>query len=173
MKVANAIAEWLRDHGIRHVFCVSGGASLWIIHGIADTEGIDYVCPQTEQAAGFAADAYARVTGAGAALGTSGPGATNLITAIASSYYDSVPVIYIAGQVTTSRFARRYGAVRQFGFQETPIVSMVREITVFQSEPMTAAAVIPAFDNAWYAMHHGRKGPALISVPDDVQRAEI
>ena len=173
MKVAKAIAEWLRDHGIRHVFCISGGASLHIIHGIADTEGIDYVCPQTEQAAGFAADAYARLVGRGAALGTSGPGATNLVTAIASSFYDSVPVLYIAGQVTTHRFASRYGAVRQFGFQETPIVSMVREITVFQSEPMTAAAVIPAFDNAWFAMHHGRKGPALISVPDDVQRAEI
>lgn len=173
MKVANAIAEWLRDHGIKHVFCISGGASLHIIHGIADTEGITYVCPQTEQAAGFAADAYARLTGCGCALGTSGPGATNLITAVGSSYYDSVPVLYLAGQVTTSRFARRYGAVRQFGFQETPIVSMVREITVYADEPMTAAAVIPTFDAAWHAMHHARKGPALISVPDDVQRAEI
>ena len=50
---------------------------------------------------------------------------------------------------------------------------MVREITVFATEPMTADAVIPAFENAWHAMHAGRKGPALISVPDDVQRAEI
>ena len=173
MKVANAIAEWLRDKGIRHVFCISGGASLWIIHGIADTEGIDYVCPQTEQAAGFAADAYARLRGAGAALGTSGPGATNLITAIGSSYYDSIPVLYIAGQVTTLRFANRYGAVRQFGFQETPIIDMVRPITKYACEPMTAAAVLPALNDCWFAMQSGRKGPALISVPDDVQRAEI
>lgn len=173
MKVSNAIAQWLRDHGIKHVFCISGGASLHIIHGIADTKGITYVCPQTEQAAGFAADAYARLVGAGAALGTSGPGATNLITAIASSYYDSVPVLYIAGQVTTSRFASRYGAVRQFGFQETPIVEMVRPIVNFACEPMTAAAVLPDLNNCWLAMQSGRKGPALISVPDDVQRAEI
>ena len=173
MRVSNAIAEWLRDHGIKHVFCVSGGASLWIIHGIADTEGIEFVCPQHEQAAGYAADAYARLVGAGCALGTSGPGATNLVTAIASSYYDSVPVLYLAGQVTTARMARRYGAVRQFGFQETPIVPMVREITVYAEEPMTAEAVLPTFNNAWHAMHEGRKGPALISVPDDIQRATI
>lgn len=96
-----------------------------------------------------------------------------MVTAIASSYYDSIPVLYIAGQVTTVRMARRYGAVRQFGFQETPIVPMVREITVYASEPMTPAAVIPTFDAAWHAMHHGRKGPALISIPDDIQRASL
>ena len=173
MKVSNAIAEWLHDHGIKHVFCVSGGASLWIIHGIQDTNGIDFICPQHEQAAGYAADAYARLTGAGCALGTSGPGATNLVTAIASSFYDSVPVLYIAGQVTTARMAHNYGAVRQFGFQETPIVGMVKEITKYACEPMLPSTVLPFLNKCWTAMQTGRKGPALISVPDDVQRAEI
>ena len=173
MKVSNFIAEWLRDHGIKHVFCVSGGASLHIIHGIADTEGIEYVCPQHEQAAGFAADAYARLRGAGCALGTSGPGATNLVTAIASSFYDSIPVLYIAGQVTTARMAHNYGAVRQFGFQETPIAQMVGHITKYACEPMLPSTVKIFLDKCWTAMHSGRKGPALISVPDDVQRAEI
>ena len=101
MKCALAVARFLRDAGIRHVFCISGGASLHLIHGIADTEGIDYVCPQNEQAAGFAADGYARLAGLGCALATSGPGATNLLTPLAASYFDSIPVIYLAGQVTT------------------------------------------------------------------------
>ena len=103
MKVSHAVAQFLRAQGIRHVFCVSGGASLWIIHGIAETEGIEFVCPQHEQAAGFAADAYARLTGLGCALGTSGPGATNLLTPLAASFYDSIPVLYLTGQVATFR----------------------------------------------------------------------
>ena len=171
MKVANAIAEWLRDHGIKHVFAVSGGASLHILHGIDDTDGIDFVCPQTEQAAGFAADAYARMNGAGCALGTSGPGFTNMITPIVASYQDSVPVLFIAGQVTTARMNPM--GTRGYGFQWTPTLEMIRPVTVYRCEPMTAAAVLPSLNDCWFAMHHGRKGPALISVPDDVQRSEI
>src|SRR3990167_9660458 len=114
MKCAKLIAEFLRDQGIKHVFVISGGASLHLIHSIAETEGIDYVCPHHEQAAGFAADAYARILGFGCAIATSGPGATNFITPIAASYYDSVPVLYLTGQVTTGRMTGSSG-VRQMG----------------------------------------------------------
>ena len=92
MKVANLIARCLAEHGIDRVFCVSGGASLHLIHGCVD-EGLDYTCPQHEQAAGFAADAYARLKGLGCAIATSGPGASNLITPIIASFYDSIPVL--------------------------------------------------------------------------------
>ena len=171
MKVAKAVAEFLRDQGLKHVFCVSGGASLHLIHGIAETEGITYVCPQTEQAAGFAADSYARLTGLGCALATSGPGATNLVTAIASSWYDSIPVLYLTGNVTTGRMSR--GRVRQLGFQETPIVEMVRPITNWAYTVMDARKVIYALEDAISSMKTGRPGPALIDIPDDIQRAEI
>ena len=174
MKVAIAVAEFLRDQGIKHVFCISGGASLHLIHAINDTEGISYVCPQTEQAAGFAADAYARLTGLGCALATSGPGATNLITAIAASYYDSIPVIYITGQVTTQRLVSNFSTPpRQFGFQETPIVDMVKAITKYAYEPLCAESVIPSMLYAVTIAKEGRPGPVLISIPDDVQRMEI
>lgn len=169
MKVAEAVAQCLRDNGIRHVFCVSGGASLHLIHGIADTEGIDYVCPQHEQAAGFAADAYARFLGMGCALSTSGPGATNLLTAIATSYYDSVPVLYITGQVATFRMTGNSG-VRQVGFQETPIVDIVRKITKYAVTVMRKEDVIKELETCIRIAKEGRKGPTLFDIPDDLQR---
>ena len=171
MKLADAIAICLRDNGIRHVFCVSGGASLHLIHGIANTEGIDYVCPQHEQAAGFAADSYARFAGIGCALATSGPGATNLVTCIATSYYDSIPVLYLTGQTTTGRLDAK--GTRQIGFQATPIVPMVREITKYAVTPLKAEDVIPAIEAALRIAKSGRPGPVLVDICDDLQRVEI
>lgn len=171
MKLAWKVAETLRDAGIHHVFCVSGGASLWLIHGIAATEGITYVCPQHEQAGGFAADCYARFRGIGCALATSGPGATNLLTSVATSYYDSIPVLYIAGQTATFRLDPK--GTRQIGFQWTPIVPMVSQITKYATEPIYAEDVIPELKKCLLLMKSGRPGPALISIPDDLQRADI
>lgn len=170
MKVAQAIAQFLKDKGIRHVFCISGGASLHLIHGIADTKGIEYVCPQNEQAASFAADAYARLNGAGCALATSGPGATNLITGIATSYYDSIPVLYLTGNQTRER-VHTYGT-RQYGFQATPIVEIVRPITKFAHMVWNPELVIDTLEEAFYQMKSRRPGPVLVDVPDDIQRAQ-
>src|SRR5438094_262313 len=104
MKLSDVIAEFLAKEGIRHVFAVSGGASLHLIHSIAETDGTSYVCPLHEQAGAYASDGYARVSGGlGCAVATSGPGATNLITGICSSYYDSVPMLYLTGLVATFR----------------------------------------------------------------------
>ena len=172
MKVAKAIAEFLRDHGIKHVFCISGGADLHIIHGISETEGIEFVCPQNEQAAGFMADGYARLRGLGCALATSGPGATNLVTAIGASYYDSSPVIYLTGQVATFRMTGNTG-VRQVGFQETPIVEIVKPITKWAKTVMKPEWVIPGLRMALTYAREGRPGPVLIDIPDDIQRNEI
>jgi acetolactate synthase-1/2/3 large subunit len=171
LKVANLVAEFLKEQGIGHVFCLSGGASLHLIHGIADTEGITYVCPQTEQSCGFAADAYARLRGLGCAIATSGPGATNLITAIAASYYDSIPVLYLTGNVTTKRMSG--GRVRQLGFQETPIVEMVKPVTKFAFTVMEAGEVITVLRSAIYLAKDRRPGPSLVDIPDDIQRAVI
>ena len=181
MKVAHQIAQLLKAQGIRHVFTVSGGANLHIIHAIADTEGIEYVCPQTEQAAGFAADAYARLNGIGCACATSGPGATNLITAIGASYYDSVPVLYLTGQVATFRMARNYGErelrerelqPRQVGFQETPIVEIVAPITKHAVTVMQKERVLYELQKAVAIAKAARMGPVLVDIPDDIQRMQ-
>lgn len=168
-KVALRVAEFLKSKGIQHVFGVSGGASLHLIHGIVDT-GLEFIPPQHEQAGGFAADAYAKLRGLGCAIATSGPGATNLITPISCSYADSEAVLYITGQVTTFRMS--HGSVRQLGFQETPIVEMVRPITKYAKTVMKAEEVIPSLEEAVMWAKEGRKGPVLIDIPDDIQRAE-
>ena len=178
MKVSDAIAKWLAEHGVRHVFTVSGGANLHIIHSISKTEGIEYVCPQNEQAAAFAADSYARLVGIGCALATSGPGATNLITGISASYYDSVPVIYITGNQSRNRLVSQLmgnslNRPRQYGFQETPIAEICRPITKWASTLMEPQNAILNMDWALAAAMTGRRGPVLIDIPDDVQRCEI
>jgi acetolactate synthase-1/2/3 large subunit len=170
MKVAHKVAEFLRDNGINHVFTISGGASLHLIHGIAETEGIDFVCPQNEQAAGFAADAYARLHGIGCALATSGPGGTNLLTPIAASYYDSVPVLYLTGQVAT--FRMELNGCRQNGFQQTPIVDMVKPITKYAVTVTNKDWVIPELTMALRYARSGRMGPVLVDLCDDVQRMD-
>jgi len=142
-----------------------------LIHGIAETDGIQYICTQHEQAGGFAADAYARFHGIGCALATSGPGATNLVTAIATSYYDSIPVLYLTGQTATFRLDNK--GTRQIGFQATPIVPMVRGITKYAVTPMNAIDVIPNIECAIRIAKSGRPGPVLVDICDDLQRAEV
>lgn len=172
MKASDAIARWLRYHGIRHVYLVSGGGNLHLIKSLADCDGINYVPMQHECEAGFAADATARLTGIGCALSTSGPGATNMITAVASSWFDSVSCLYLTGNVTRARMSGDSG-VRQTGFQETDICKIVEPVTKFCETVMMPERVLPALNEAHIAMMSGRRGPALIDLPDDIQRAEI
>lgn len=171
MKLSDAVARFLAQH-VDCVFVVNGGACLHLIHSIAECDGIDYVCPHHEQAAGFAADAYARLRGLGCAIATSGPGATNLITPIATSFYDSVPVLYITGQVTTGNMTGSSG-VRQAGFQETPIVPMVRPVTKFAETLMQPDRILEMLRAAVAVAREGRPGPVLVDIPDDLQRAEV
>jgi acetolactate synthase I/II/III large subunit len=173
MKLSDVIAAFLAEQGIRHVFAVSGGASLHLIHSIAEAEGTTYVCPLHEQAGAFAADAYARVTGGlGCAVATSGPGATNLITGICSSYYDSVPVLYLTGQVATFR-AKGDTGVRQIGFQETDTVDICRSITKYAVLVTDPYRVRYELQKAVAIARAGRPGPVLVDVPDDLQRMDI
>ena len=168
-KVADEIAAFLALH-VKHVFTVSGGADLHIIHAIAARKDIGLICPQGEQGASFAADAYARLNGIGVALATSGPGATNLITGIAASFYDSVPVLYITGNQTRERMGEGMG-VRQYGFQATPIVDMVRPVTKWAHTAKYAPDVVDVLTAAVHMATTGRPGPVLVDFPDDIQRA--
>lgn len=170
MKCADVIAEFLATQ-VKHVFTISGGACLHMIHALDARKDIRIVCPQNEQAASFAADAYARLTGMGCALVTSGPGATNLITGIASSYYDSVPVLYITGNQTRERMGDGLN-VRQYGFQCTPICEIVRPITKWADTLMEAGSAIELLKHAVSIAKSGRPGPVLLDLPDDVQRAQ-
>ena len=170
MKVCDVVAQFLAER-VTHVFGVNGGANLWMIHAIYDTK-IRFIPTATEQGASFAADAYARLHGIGCAVATSGPGATNLLTGIATSYYDSTPVLYLTGNVATFRFGAPLG-VRQYGFQETPIVGMVKEITKYAFQVTSPDDILVTLRLAVEHMNAGRKGPALVDIPDDIQRTEF
>lgn len=173
MKLSDVVAKFLADQGIKHAFVVSGGASLHLIHSIAETPGTSYVCPQHEQAGAMAADAYARVSrGLGCAVATSGPGATNLITGICCSYYDSVPVLYLTGQVATFR-AKGDTGVRQSGFQETNIIDICRTITKYAVLIQDPYSIRYELQKAVAIAKSGRPGPVLVDIPDDLQRMDI
>lgn len=172
-KLAHYVADFIAQLGVRHVFAVSGGASLHMIHAVSDHPALTCVTPHHEQAAAMAADGYARSSGGfGVAIATSGPGATNLITGIGCSYYDSVPVLYLTGQVSTFRMVGETG-VRQIGFQETPIVGMCRAITNYAVEITDPADIRYELEKAVYLARSGRLGPVLVDIPDNFQRAMI
>lgn len=173
MKASDFIAEFLETKGIKSVFELSGGMITHILDSLNQKTNINIITMHHEQAAAFAAEGYARVTGLpGIALATSGPGATNLLTGIGSCYFDSTPAIFITGQVNRHELKGDRG-IRQLGFQETDIVSMATPITkaCFQiSDPDTIPAI---FEQAFKMALEGRPGPVLIDIPMDVQRIQI
>ena len=169
-KVSDVVAEVLIEEKVSHVFAISGGASLHLIHSLADNENIQYICNHNEQASAMAADGYSRVSGkTGVAVTTSGPGATNLITGICCSYYDSIPSLFITGQVSTMRMKGDTG-VRQIGFQETPIVDIAEEITKYAYTIVDPEEIKYELQKALHIAKSGRPGPVLIDIPDDLQR---
>jgi len=173
MKLSDYVAHFLAEQGIKHVFLITGSAAVHLIDSIAKNPDIDYVCTQHEQAAAMAAEAYSRITeNLGAALSTSGPGATNLITGVCCAYFDSIPAIFITGQVPRSQMKRGY-AVRQLGFQETDVVSMFESTTKYAVLVDDPQSIKYELEKATYLARTGRPGPVLLDIPDDVQRAEI
>ncbi len=173
MKLSDYVADFLAKQGIRHAFVLSGGASVHLIHSVAHHAEIAHICVQHEQAAAMAADAYARVTGnLGATLTTSGPGMTNLITGICCAYYDSVPVLFITGQVATFRNKGNSG-VRQLGFQETDTVEVCKPITKYAVIVSDAKRIRYELEKACWIAKSGRPGPVIVDIPDNIQRKQI
>ena len=173
MKVSDYVAAFLRDNGVSKVFGVTGGASIHLLHSISEAYGINTICTHHEQAASMAADGYARATNSfGCAVATSGPGATNLLTGIASAWFDSIPVLHLTGQVATYRMSGSL-AVRQYGFQETDFVGMVAGVTKYATTVRDSADVRYELEKALTLMLMGRPGPVVLDFPDDIQRMSV
>jgi acetolactate synthase-1/2/3 large subunit len=173
MKVTTYIAKFLKEKGIDTIFELQGGMITRIIDEIHHEGGIKIVSMHHEQAAAFAADAYARVTNKpGVALATSGPGATNLITGIGSCFFDSIPAIFITGQVNTNE-QKGESKTRQIGFQETDIVTIVKPITKAAYAIKKAAEIPHVFEEAYLIAMQGRPGPVLIDIPMNIQNLKI
>lgn len=173
MKLSDYVANFFAREAVRHVFAVSGGASVHMIQSLEDAEGTSFIPTHHEQAAAMAADAYSRVTGnLGAAVSTSGPGATNLLTGVCCSYFDSIPTIFITGQVARFRMKRESG-VRQLGFQETDTLDIFKSVTKYTALVELPERIRYELEKALYLAKSGRPGPVLLDIPDDVFRAEV
>lgn len=172
---SDLIADFIAARCHPQVFVVIGGACAFMIDALGRNPETDYICVQHEQAASMSADAIWRTTQKlGVTMATSGPGATNLITGIASSWFDSIPSLHITGQVNDRESKKAVGAdVRQAGFQETDIVSMVSTITKFAVKVTTTSELARALHDAVVAATVGRMGPALIDVPMNVQQEPV
>ena len=169
------IAEFLARVGSDRVFLLTGGACAFMIDAIARHPKLTHTSFHHEQSAAMAADALWRVAGkVGVSMATSGPGATNLITGIACSYFDSIPSLHITGQVNQRESSSLHGAnVRQSGFQETKIVEMVRPVTKYAVLVRTADELRTELAKAYSIAISGRMGPVLIDVPMDIQQIDV
>lgn len=171
--VARHLADTLASHGVTHVFELIGGMIATLLDELHRTPDIQVVSMHHEQAAGFAAEGFARCTGGfGVALATSGPGATNLVTAMGSCYFDSVPVLFITGQVNVEEI-HEHGRGRQLGFQETDIVSIAAPITKAAIQVRDPDEFPATLQRAIALATEGRPGPVLLDIPMDVQSAVI
>ncbi len=166
MPGADILVKCMEKEGVKVVFAYPGGASMPIHQALTRSKQIRTVLPRHEQGGSFAAEGYARATGrAGVCIGTSGPGATNMVTAIADAYLDSTPLVVITGQVPTFMIGR--GA-----FQETDFFGVTLPI-VKHSYLVTNPNDIPRIvKEAFYIAQSGRPGPVVIDMPKDVQEGK-
>ena len=171
--VADYYADFLSEKETPAVYQLSGGMIAFLADAIYRKGKTPLITNRHEQASGFAAEGGTRVTGnTCVALGTSGPGASNLVTAIASCYFDSVPVLFITGQVNTNEIKSLAGQ-RQNGFQELDVVSMVKGITKATFSPKNATEAVEAIHRAWEIANQARFGPVLIDLPIDIQQLTL
>ncbi len=166
MSGADILVKSLVDHGVRVLFAYPGGASMPLHQALTRYgDRLRTILPRHEQGGGFAAQGYARSTGkVGVCMATSGPGATNLVTAIADAKLDSIPMLAITGQVSTS-------VIGKDAFQETPVVEVCRGITKHHYLVTDIQDLTRIMKEAFYVATTGRPGPVLIDMPKNVQLA--
>ena len=166
MRAADALMESLKAEGVEHIFGIPGGANLPTYDALVDAD-LDHIQVRHEQCGGHAAEGYAKASGrVGVAFATSGPGATNLVTAIADAVMDSVPTVFVTGQVRTE-------LIGTDGFQEADILGSTLPF-VKHSFQVTDPRHIPEYiHEAFHVASTGRPGPVLVDVPQDLSRADI
>lgn len=175
MKVSDAFALMLARHDVSFCFELIGGMLTHLVDSLAEQGNIKIVSMHHEQAAAFAAEGVVRYSAnkcLSVAMATSGPGATNLITGISSCWLDSVPCLFITGQVNRSEL-RHERKVRQQGFQELDVVELAHSVTKMSARIDDEMKLLPMMHKAMSEALTGRRGPVLLDIPNDVQRMDI
>lgn len=177
IKVSDFIFQHLvARHGIRHCFLVTGGGAMHLNDSVGHTQGLTYICNHHEQASAIAAEGYYRTGGQLCVTNvTTGPGGTNAITGVLGQYLDSIPGIYISGQIKTSTYKHTYPYLnlRQLGDQEADIVSIVTPITKYAKTVYDPLDIKYELDKAIAIALDGRPGPVWLDIPLDVQGAVV
>ncbi|PLY16393.1 MAG: acetolactate synthase 3 large subunit [Sedimenticola sp.] len=159
---AEIVVQCLKDEGVEHVFGYPGGAVLHIYDAIFQQEDVKHILVRHEQAATHAADGYARSTGKpGVALVTSGPGATNAVTGIATAYMDSIPMVVLTGQVPTP-------FIGSDAFQEVDTIGITRPCVKHNFLIKDVRDIAETMKKAFYVATSGRPGPVVVDIPKDI-----
>src|SRR5437016_8932855 len=166
MTGAAMIVRALIDHGVKHIFGYPGGAVLPIYDEIFQQSEVEHILVRHEQGAGHAAEGYARTTGkVGCMLVTSGPGATNAVTALTDALMDSIPLVCLTGQVPTH-------LIGNDAFQECDTVGITRPCTKHNYLVKSVAELPRVLHEAFHIARSGRPGPVVVDVPKDIQFAK-
>jgi acetolactate synthase-1/2/3 large subunit len=167
---AGIVLDAFLRNRVKHVFIYPGGTIAPILDAIENKSKIEIVCPRAEQGAGYAALAYAKITGRPAVfMVTSGPGVTNAVTPIADAWYDNVPLVVITGQVGTGDM-RGDLPVKQRGFQEVDTVDLMKPITKAAFLVKDIRELPNVMEAAFFLARSGRQGPVVVDLPMNVQR---
>lgn len=172
MKLSDYVVDFIARQGVRHVFMLPGGGAMHLNDSLGRHPDLKFICNLHEQGSAIAAEAYGQYAGLGVAMVTTGPGGTNAVTGVAGAWLESTPMLVVSGQVKRPDLVGARG-VRQIGFQEIDIVSVVRPITKYAVIVTDPQKIRQCLEEAVWRATHGRKGPVWVDIPLDVQATEI
>ncbi|MDD4937794.1 MAG: thiamine pyrophosphate-binding protein [Candidatus Shapirobacteria bacterium] len=172
-KISDLVFSYIESLGIKDVFLISGGGCIHLIDSISKNKKIKFICNAHEQASAIAAEAYARTNESlGVCLLTTGPGSTNALTGLIGAWLDSIPVLFISGQVKRETIAD-YSKLRQLGDQEINIIDMVKPVTKYAVTIDKPEKALFYLEKAVDIAMTGRKGPVWVNIPLDIQGSFI
>lgn len=173
MRLADYVASFVADLGVREVFTVVGAGAMFLNDAFGNHPGLKFIATQHEQGASMAAEGYARITGnIGVAQVTTGPGGTNALTGVCGAWIDSIPLLVISGQITINNMIGSSG-LRQFGVQELDTISIVSPVTKYAVTVTEPDQIRYHLEKAIHYAKTGRPGPVWLDIPLDVQNAQI
>ena len=176
VKLSDYLARELVEHGIRHVFMLTGGGAMHLNDAIGHHPGMSVTCNHHEQAGTMAAEGYARVTGRiGVANVTTGPGGINALNGVFGAWVDSIPMLIVSGQVKRETLLATYNiaGLRQIGDQEADVISMAKGVTKYAALVTDPDSIRYHLEKALHLATSGRPGPCWLDIPIDVQAAQI
>ncbi len=176
MRVSDYISQTLVRFGVRHVFMLTGGGSMFLNYAIGTNPKIKTIFNHHEQACAMAAEGYARITGTPGVLNvTTGPGGINALNGVYGAWTDSISMLILSGQVKRETYIRTYDLpnLRQLGDQEVDIISMVKGITKYAVTITDPQTIRYHLEKAWHLAQSGRPGPCWLDIPIDVQSSQV